>query len=129
MKKHEKMVSMNELLSREKVNRATNAIIKMEKEGGVFSVTELMRRTGLSRSFFYKNMKVRERLDMALNCNRNIEVREQKNQILNDALQAKIKLLEKEINALQLNNDMLKQENSKLTRIVEQLEIELLRAL
>lgn len=129
MKKHEKMVSMNELLSREKVNRATNAIIKMEKEGGVFSVTELTRRTGLSRSFFYKNVKVRERLDMALNCNRNIEVRVQKNQILNGALQAKIKLLEKEINTLQLKNDMLKQENSKLNCIVEQLEIELLRAL
>lgn len=129
MKKHEKMVSVNELLSREKVNRATNAIIKMEKEGGVFSVTELTRRTGLSRSFFYKNVKVRERLDMALNCNRNIEVRVQKNQILNGALQAKIKLLEKEINILQLKNDMLKQKNSKLNCIVEQLEIELLRAL
>lgn len=129
MKKHEKMVSMNGLLSQEKVNRAINAIIEMEKEGGVFSITELTRRTGLSRSFFYKNLKVRERLDAALNHHRNIDVRDQRIQILNGALQARIKLLEKEINALRSKNKRVEQENSQLKCAVEQLEIELLRIL
>lgn len=129
MKKHEKMVSMNGLLSQEKVNRAINAIIEMEKEGGAFSITELTRRTGLSRSFFYKNLKVRERLDAALNRHRNVDVRDQRIQILNGALQARIKLLEKEINALRSKNKRVEQENSQLKCAVEQLEIELLRIL
>lgn len=129
MKKYDKMISMNELLSREKINRAINAIIEMEKEGGDFSITELTRRTGLSRSFFYKNTKVREKLDLALKSYKNIEVKSQRAQILNGALQARVKLLERELDAALNKNATLEKENFRLNRVVEQLEIELLRAL
>lgn len=129
MKKYDKMISMNELLSREKINRAINAIIEMEKEGGDFSITELTRRTGLSRSFFYKNTKVREKLDLALKSYKNIEVKSQRAQILNGALQARVKLLERELDAALNKNATLEKENFRLNRVVGQLEIELLRAL
>ena len=54
MNRYDKMVELNRLLSKEKERRAINALIEMKEEGWI-SVTELTRRTGLSRTYFYKN--------------------------------------------------------------------------
>ena len=58
MNRYDKMVELNRLLSREKERRAINALIDMKEEGWI-SVTELNRRTGRSRTSFYKNPVVR----------------------------------------------------------------------
>lgn len=59
MNRYDKMVELNRLLSKEKERRAINALIEMKEEGWI-SVTELTRRTGLSRTYFYKNPEVRK---------------------------------------------------------------------
>lgn len=127
--KYDKMVSINELLSREKTRRAINAILEMENEGGSFSVTELTRRTGLSRSFFYKNPAVRDQMNKVLKSEGEDRLRDQRTEILNGALQARIKLLEAELVKLHGKNDVLEKDNLRLSRAVEQLEIEILRVL
>ena len=45
MNRYDKMVELNQLLSKEKERRAINALIEMKEEGWI-SVTELTRRTG-----------------------------------------------------------------------------------
>ena len=66
MNRYDKMVELNRLLSKEKERRAINALIEEMKEEGWISVTELTRRTGLSRTYFYKSPEVRKKLDEAL---------------------------------------------------------------
>ena len=56
MNRYDKMVELNRLLSKEKERRAINALIEMKEEGWI-SVTELTRRTGLSRTYFIKIRK------------------------------------------------------------------------
>lgn len=123
------MVSLNKLLSSEKVRRAINAIIDMEEEKRVFSVSELVRRTGLSRTFFYKNAKVREELDRTLKRYREIGLRDQRMELINGALQARIKLIEKKMIMINEKNAILEKENIKLKRVIEQLELEYIKLL
>lgn len=123
------MVSLNKLLSSEKVRREINAIIDMEKEKRVFSVSELVRRTGLSRTFFYKNAKVREELDRTLKRYREIGLRDQRMELINGALQARIKLVEKRMIMINEKNAILEKENIKLKQVIEQLELEYIKLL
>lgn len=129
MKNYDKMVSLNKLLSSEKVRRAINAIIDMEEEKRVFCVSELVRRTGLSRTFFYKNAKVREELDRTLKRYREIGLRDQRMELINGALQARIKLIEKKMIMINEKNAILEEENIKLKRVIEQLELEYIKLL
>ena len=61
--KYDKMVAVNKAESEKKIELAIQAIDDMSSKIGYISVTELVKQTGLSRGFFYKNKIVRERLD------------------------------------------------------------------
>ena len=63
MNKYDKMLELNKKKSEEKVTSAVNTIREMVVEKEKVSVPKLMKKTGLSRGFFYKNPIVRiERL-------------------------------------------------------------------
>ena len=64
--KYDKMVEITKELSQQKVNLAQKAISDMLEKGEKITVAELVRRTGLSRGFFYKNPTVRPQLDAAI---------------------------------------------------------------
>ena len=60
--KYDKMVAVTQEKSEQKIQLAIKTIAVMEKEEIKMSVAELVRRTGLSRGFFYKNQIVREKM-------------------------------------------------------------------
>lgn len=64
--KYDKMVEIMKELSQQKMNLAQKAISDMLERGEKITVAELVRRTGLSRGFFYKNPMVRPQLDAAI---------------------------------------------------------------
>ena len=61
--KYDKMIAVNKAESEQKIKRAIQAIEDMSARGVQISVTELVRWTGLSRGFFYKNVQVRQKLE------------------------------------------------------------------
>lgn len=63
MAKHDKMNEINRQESQCKMELAIREIKLVSKEGRNISVSELSKRTGLSKGFFYKNEEVRAALD------------------------------------------------------------------
>ena len=63
--KYDKMVEITKELSLKKMNLAQKAISDMLEKNEKITVAELVRRTDLSRGFFYKNHTVRLQLDAA----------------------------------------------------------------
>lgn len=63
---YEKMIALNRVESDQKVKLAIQAINSMVESREYPSVAELVKMTGLSRGFFYKNKTVREYLDNAV---------------------------------------------------------------
>lgn len=58
MSKYSKMVETNQKVSKEKVDCAIQAIKEMLEKEEQLLVCDLVRKTGLSRAFFYKNPTV-----------------------------------------------------------------------
>ena len=58
--KAEKMVQLNRMASRQKVNRALREIEEMLEHEEVVTIADLVERTGLSRAFFYNNKEVKQ---------------------------------------------------------------------
>ena len=66
MNKYDKMIELNREKSDEKIAAAKLAIRKMLEEGDRITIPQLMKMTGLSRGFFYKNPIVRAEINQAL---------------------------------------------------------------
>jgi len=66
MSKYDKMLSVNKRRSEEKVEAAKKAIYELLERQECISVPKLMKMTGLSRGFFYKNTDVRREMNLAL---------------------------------------------------------------
>ena len=66
MNKYDTMIACNRKTSEEKVNRAVTEIRQMLTDREKVTVPKLVKRTGLSRGFFYKNETVRKEMDRAL---------------------------------------------------------------
>lgn len=66
MNKYDMMIACNRKTSEEKVNRAVTEIRQMLTDREKVTVPKLVKRTGLSRGFFYKNETVRKEMDRAL---------------------------------------------------------------
>lgn len=66
MNKYDTMIACNRKMSEEKINRAVTEIRQMLTDREKVSVPKLVKRTGLSRGFFYKNETVRKEMDRAL---------------------------------------------------------------
>ena len=66
MSKYDKMIEENQRKSKEKIELAVQAIQDMLANKERISVPKLMKKTGLSRGFFYKNPTVRDTLNQAV---------------------------------------------------------------
>ena len=64
--KYDKMVAITRAESQKKMNIAKNTISDMLKNTERITVAELVKRTGLSRGFFYKNEFIRREMDDAI---------------------------------------------------------------
>ena len=125
--KYDKMIAVNKAESEQKIKKAIRAIDDMSARGMPISVTELVRWTGLSRGFFYKNSTIREELDNAIRtqgaCYNPRQV------IIDKAMNNTLIILKSEIRKVKSQNEELVLKNEELSERNEQLckEIETLK--
>ena len=112
--KYDKMIAVNKAESEQKIKKAIRAIDDMSARGMPISVTELVRWTGLSRGFFYKNEEVRALLDRAVE--QQAGMVSPKRYIGNIAQKRKIELLEEQNEKLLKEMAALQEENNRLKK-------------
>lgn len=110
--RHDKMVSISQENSRIKVEIAKHEIKNMLERNEKIIVTNLAKKTGLSRAFFYVNPEVRKALDDAI---RQQGACYNPKQIIID------RVMEDKLNTLKIMNAKLKKENTRLKFETEQL--------
>lgn len=110
--KYDKMIAVNKAESEQKIKKAIRAIDDMGARGLPISVTELVRWTGLSRGFFYKNEQVRQKLEEAIKQPRRIDVQQSSEE--RNVAGHNFQELKKDFNSCQSENQRLKVENEQL---------------
>ena len=113
MNKYDKMVEINRERSDEKITAARLAIRKLMENGEQICIPQLMKMTGLSRGFFYKNPIIRAEIDQAVE---QVGMVNPRKHILDKAMDDRIGLLMQELAMLKRENETLKQENEKLKK-------------
>lgn len=98
MSKYDKMVEENQKKSKEKIAAARYAIREMLEDQERISVPKLMKRTGLSRGFFYKNPVIREEMNRAVE--QQAGMIDPRREILNVALEQQNELLQRQVQEL-----------------------------
>lgn len=114
MSKYEKMVSTVQEMSRTKIKMARQAIDEMVKREEKISVTVLVKKTGLSRGFFYKNPEIRMDIIKAKEKEKEYSGRKKYDRPVDEMIH--------EIDLLRTLNDSLQHENSELKKQVDRLE-------
>lgn len=110
--KYDNMLAVNRERSREKIANAKIAIWKMMEDGERVSVPKLIKRTGLSRGFFYKNAEVRRELDYAIQ--RQTDIINPEAKVLREVADNRVDYLQSQLARLKQENAELKKENTKL---------------
>ena len=124
--KYDKMVAITQAESQRKMNIAKNTISDMLKNMERITVAELVKRTGLSRGFFYKNELIRREMDDAIHRqeaifkNRHPVAMDRK--LENSVIELKIELLK-----AKAENEKLAEQNQELKRKNELLQQELVQ--
>ena len=107
MNKYDTMMACNRKASEEKINRAVTEIRQMLADREKVTVPKLVKRTGLSRGFFYKNETVRKEMDRALE--QQVGLIDPKRYIGDIVMKNRIELLEQQV--WELKRDKVEKEN------------------
>ena len=126
MSKYDNMIERNRKVSEEKISRAKSAIREMIEDEEKVTIPKLMKKTGLSRGFFYKNATVRKEIDRALDLQAGMV--DSKRKILDLAMENRIELLEKTIKELKKENMELKQQNEKQQKLLNKRILSILKS-
>ena len=116
MSKYDKMIEENQRKSKEKIELALQAI-----------QDKLMKKTGLSRGFFYKNLTVRDTLNQAVE--QQAGMIDPRREILNMAMEKQIELLNQKVAALSRENKELKRKNEKLQKALRKQDLNFIKNL
>lgn len=127
MSKYDKMLEQNRKRSEAKVETALHAVQDMVMKQEKITVPELMRKTGLSRGFFYKNPIVRKSIDNAME--QQVGMVNPKRKILDQAMDSRIELLQQQIAKLKSENSSLKSENLKLNKALGKKDLNIIKNL
>lgn len=127
MNKYDNMLAINRERSREKITSAKIAIRELMEDGERISVPKLMKLTGLSRGFFYKNAEVRRELDDAIQ--QQAGTINPRRKILDQAMDSRIEQLQNQLAQLQRENAELKKENAKLHKALSRKNLNLIKSL
>lgn len=127
MNKYDNMLAINRERSREKITSAKIAIRELMEDGERVSVPKLMKLTGLSRGFFYKNAEVRRELDDAIQ--QQAGTINPRRKILDQAMDSRIEQLQNQLAQLQRENAELKKENAKLHKALSRKNLNLIKSL
>ena len=126
MSKYDNMIERNRKVSEENISRAKSAIREMIEDEEKVTIPKLMKKTGLSRGFFYKNATVRKEIDRALDLQAGMV--DSKRKILDLAMENRIELLEKTIKELKKENMELKQQNEKQQKLLNKRNLSILKS-
>ena len=126
MSKYDNMIERNRKVSEEKISRAKSAIREMIEDEEKVTIPKLMKKTGLSRGFFYKNATVRKEIDRALDLQAGMV--DSKRKILDLAMENRFELLEKTIKELKKENMELKQQNEKQQKLLNKRNLSILKS-
>ena len=126
MSKYDNMIEKNRKVSEEKIARAKSAIREMIEEEEKVTIPKLMKKTGLSRGFFYKNPIVRKEIDRALDLQAGMV--DSKRKVLDMVMENRIELLEQTITKLKKENAELKQQNEKQQKLLNKKNLSILKS-
>lgn len=127
MSKYDRMIETNKERSDEKVASAKRAIRKLMEDGERISVPQLMKITGLSRGFFYKNAIVRAEIDRAME--QQAGTVDPRRSILDQAMDSRIELLQQQIAELKRENAKLLAENQRLQKALNKKSLNIIKNL
>lgn len=120
------MIEKNRKASEEKITKAKSTIREMIEEEEKVTIPKLMKKTGLSRGFFYKNPVVRKEIDRALDLQAGMV--DSKRKILDMAMENRIGMLEQAITKLKKENAELKMQNAKLQKLLNKKNLSVLKS-
>ena len=133
--KYDKMIEITQAESQRKMEIAKKAISGMLDNMERITVAELVKRTGLSRGFFYKNQMVRRELDDAIHRQEAIFKNQHPvimdKELENTMVDLKLELLRAKTQHEELakSNEQLRQQVEKLQKQLGRKEISLLKRL
>ena len=127
MKKYDKVIEENQRKSKEKICLAQQTIHDIVTNKARITVPKLMKKTGLSRGFFYKNPTVRDLMNQAVE--EQAGMIDPRREILNMAMEKQIDLLNQKIAALTRENSELKKKNEKLQKALKKQDLNFIKNL
>ena len=127
MNKYDKMIEENQRKSKEKICLAQQTIHDMVANKERITVPKLMKKTGLSRGFFYKNPTIRDLMNQAIE--EQAGMIDTRREILNMAMEKQIDLLNQKIAALIRENSELKKKNEKLQKALKKQDLSFIKKL
>ena len=127
MNKYDKMIEENQRKSKEKICLAQQTIHDMVANKERITVPKLMKKTGLSRGFFYKNPTVRDLMNQAVE--EQAGMIDPRREILNMAMEKQIDLLNQKVAALTRENNELKKKNEKLQKALKKQDLNFIKNL
>lgn len=127
MSKYDKMVALNAERSKEKMEKAKKTIWEMVDQEDKVTIPKLMKKTGLSRGFFYKNHTIRGELDRAMECQ--VGMVDPRRSIINHAMDQQIQRMQKTIAEQKQKIESLEKENARLKRAIDQRSVNFLKNL
>ena len=127
MNKYDKMIEENQRKSKEKICLAQQTIHDMVANKERITVPKLMKKTGLSRGFFYKNPTIRDFMNQAIE--EQAGMIDPRREILNMAMEKQIELLNQKVAALTRENGELKKKNEKLQKALKKQDLNFIKNL
>ena len=127
MNKYDKMIEENQRKSKEKIYLAQQTIYDMVANKERITVPKLMKKTGLSRGFFYKNPTIRDLMNQAIE--EQAGMIDPRREILNMAMEKQIELLNQKVAALTRENSELKKKNEKLQKALKKQDLNFIKNL
>lgn len=129
MTKYDRMVATNRATSDAKIEKAKEEIAKMVSENVQVTVGELVKRTGLSRGFFYKNEEVNRALENARDLQDGKALTKPQKVILDKAMDKQLQILQQQIENLKSENSSLSKKNQDLQKALNKKDLNFIKNL
>lgn len=129
MTKYDRMVATNRATSDAKIAKAKEEIAKMVSENVQVTVGELVKRTGLSRGFFYKNEEVNRALENARDLQDGKALTKPQKVILDKAMDKQLQILQQQIEKLKGENNSLSKKNQDLQKALNKKDLNFIKNL
>ena len=129
MTKYDRMVATNKATSTAKIAKAKAEISKMVSENIQVTVGELVKRTGLSRGFFYKNEEVSRALENARDLQDGKALTRPQKVILDKAMDKQLQVLQQQIEKLRSENGSLSKKKPDLQKALNKKDLNFIKSL